>query len=184
MASLPGNMLDRSSILLLAAFAALPLAVAGCATEEIPPYGDPAEVVGGAGASSSSGGATCTGDPMCTVSFANDVVPILETKGKCADAQCHGMGAGTITLTAGNAKKLRAELLDLSVAGGPYIACDTPENSKMLCNMRVEMGVTKPPNCGGLMPKVDPDDTVDDARLNQSEYTTIEEWIKCGAPDN
>ncbi|MDI3288840.1 hypothetical protein [Polyangium sp. 15x6] len=177
-------MLDRSSILLLAALAALPMAVAGCATEEIPPYGDPAEVVGGAGASSSSGGVTCTGDSMCAVSFANDVVPILEAKGKCADAQCHGMGAGTISLTAGNAETLRTELLGLTVANGPYIACEAAENSKMLCNLRVEMGVTKPPNCGSLMPKVDPDDTVDDARLNQTEYTTIEEWIKCGAPDN
>ncbi|MDI1443894.1 hypothetical protein [Polyangium sp. 6x1] len=170
-----------SSIQLLAAFAALTMAVAGCATEEIPPYGDPAKVVGGAGASSSSGGASCMGDPMCTVKFSSDVLPILETKGKCADAQCHGMGAGTLTLTSAN---LREELLDVSVAGGAYIACDTPENSKMLCNLRVEMGVVKPPNCGALMPQVDPDDTVDDARLNQAEFTIIEEWIKCGAPDN
>lgn len=183
MASLPGTMLDRSSILLLAAIAALPMAVAGCATEEIPPYGDPAKVVGGSGPSSSSGG-TCMGDPMCTVSFANDVLPILETKGKCADQACHGTGAGTISLTAGDANALRAELLGLSVANGPYIACDALETSKMLCNLRVEMGVMKPPNCGSLMPKVDLDDTVDDARINQAEFTTIEEWILCGAPDN
>lgn len=184
MANLPGKMHKPSSILLLAAFAALPMAIAGCATEEIPPYGDPAKVVGGAGATSSSGGGTCMSDSMCAVRFASDVLPILETKGKCADAQCHGMGAGTLTLTAGDAKKLRTELLGISVVGGPYIACETPGDSKMLCNLRVEMGVVKPPNCGALMPQVDPDDTVDDARINQMEFTTIEEWIKCGAPDN
>lgn len=183
MASLPGTMLDRSSILLLAAIAALPMAIAGCATEEIPPYGDPDKVVGGAG-SSSAGGGTCMVDPMCMVSLANDVIPILEAKGKCADQACHGTGAGTLTLTAGNPQKLHEELFAITVASGPYINCETPADSKMLCNMRVEMGVVKPPNCGALMPQVDPDDAVQDARFNQMEFTTIEEWIKCGAPDN
>ncbi len=182
MATLPGKMHKRAPIFLLAAIAALPMAVTGCATEEIPPYGDPDKVVGGAGASSSAAGGNCTADPGCMVSFQSDVLPILEGKGKCADAACHGMGAGTITLSAGAA--IREELLALSVAEGPYIACAEPTSSKMLCNLRVEMGVVKPPNCGALMPQVDMDDAVDDARINQMEFTTIEEWIKCGAPDN
>ena len=177
-------MLKPSFIHLLAAIAALPMAIAGCATEEIPPYGDPDKVVGGSGPSSSAGGGTCMADPMCGVSFAMAVVPILEAKGKCADQACHGTGAGTLTLTAGNPQKLREEFFGITVANGPYINCETPGDSKMLCNLRVEMGVTKPPTCGALMPQVDPDDTVADARLNQMEFDTIQEWIQCGAPDN
>ncbi|MRG93522.1 hypothetical protein [Polyangium spumosum] len=178
-------MLDRSSILLLAALAALPMAVAGCATEEIPPYGDPAKVVGGSGPSSSAAGGSCMADPNCGVSFAMQVAPLLDgAPGRCTDAACHGAGVEPPQLTPNDPKKLREELLAITLPAGPYVACGDLPSSSLLCSIRTEMGVTKPPNCFPLMPKVDEDDAVADARLTQAQYDIIEEWILCGAPDN
>jgi len=185
MASLPGKM-QKLALFLVAACAAIPMAATGCATEEIPPYGDPAKVVGGAGSSTAAGG-SCNVDPNCDTSFQNDVFPILENKAKCsAVGDCHGSGQGMVDLTPNDVKKLRAELLDLPFQGTEryVVPCDAMA-SKMLCNMRIETGLTNPHGkCGALMPRVDPDDTVDDQRLSEADLTTIEKWIICGAPDN
>jgi hypothetical protein len=172
--------------IILATIAAIPIAAFGCATEEIPPYGDPAKVVGAAGAGSSTGG-NCVPDAGCGVSFANDVFPILETSAKCSEATvCDGGNAGDVLLMGGDPKALREGLLAAKLGGiDPYIVPCDANASKMPCNMRIETGqVNTYPKCGALMPKVDPDDAVDDVRLTQQQIDTIAEWIQCGAPDN
>jgi hypothetical protein len=169
----------------LAACAALSIASAGCATEEIPPYGDPARVVAGAGTSGAAGGA-CTPNPSCTVSFAKDVMPILDGVAKCsATGPCHGSGEGGVTLNAGDVLGTLNTLKDTQILEGPYVVpCDAAA-SQMLCNMRIEGDPTKNPfgTCGSRMPKAK-EDGIDDLALNEMQLNTIAEWIKCGAPSN
>jgi hypothetical protein len=171
----------------LASIAAIPIVAFGCATEEIPPYGEPGKVVGGSGEPGATSGGNCTPDAGCAVSFQMDVFPILEDVAKCSEATaCHGGNAGDIQLTGGNPKTLREGLLAAKLGGvDPYVVPCDASASKMPCNMRIETGQTNTfPKCGALMPKVDPDDAVDDVRLNQDQINTIAEWIQCGAPDN
>lgn len=191
MANLPETMHHPEQIF-LAAIAALSMALAGCATEEIPPYGDPARVVGGAGSGAASSGGSCTVNQNCTTSFAMDVFPILETNAKCSAAgDCHGSNQGMVSLTAGDAKKLRTELLGITIQGTqPYIVPCDKAGSKMLCNMRVDKnaGVVNPYKtadyCGVGMPLVDAADSVVDEYLTVDQIETIAAWIECGAPDN
>lgn len=176
----------------------------GCATEEIPQYGDPARVIGGVGAtgsgsgssssgsSSSSSSGSCMPDAGCTVSFTNDVFPILENKAMCSASTCHAPGAAQPpAMTPGDAKATLAVLLAHPFQedpGAPYIVPCNPAASKMICNMRLDTGNnTNPfgPDCLPRMPKVlMADDGVADAPLSVTELNTIAEWISCGAPDN
>jgi hypothetical protein len=178
----------------------------GCATEEIPPYGDPAKVIGGVGAtgsgsaSSSSGSSgssgssssgMCMPDAGCAVSFANDVFPILENTAKCSAAVCHGPGAAQApVMTPGDAKATVQVLLGhpFNEGSDPYIVPCNPAASKMICNMKLDTGNdTNPfgPDCLPRMPKVKiADDGVADAPLTVMELNKIAEWISCGAPDN
>ena len=179
----------------------------GCATEEIPQYGDPAKVIGGVGATGSGSGAAsssgstsssgasssgmCMPDAGCAVSFAMDVFPILEDKAKCSAATCHGVGAGQApVMTAGDAKATVQVLLAHMFNEGPdpYIVPCNPAASKMICNMKLDSGNDSNPygpDCLPRMPKVKlSDDGVADAPLSLMELNTIAEWITCGAPDN
>jgi len=172
----------------------------GCATEEIPQYGDPANLVGSAGAtagaSGSSSGASgsssgmCYPDAGCAVSFANDIFPILETKGKCSEAECHAPAAMRApAITAGDAAASYAVLIAHPFNEDPmvkYIApCDTAA-SKILCNMKLGAmtGLNAYGDCSPRMPKVTAMDTVADDYLTQAEVNKIAEWITCGAPNN
>ncbi|UQA57997.1 hypothetical protein [Polyangium aurulentum] len=180
-------MLDFAKIA-LAALAALSLA-AGCATEEIPPYGEPARVVAGAGPSGAGSGGACAPDPSCAVKFEAQIMPILDGVAKCsATGPCHGGSDEVIKFTAGDTagtlKALRElQIKDENLNSVPYIdACD-PASSQMLCNLQRASGPSMYGKCGSLMPKVD-DDGIMDIALSDAEYALIEEWIKCGAPDN
>lgn len=181
----------------------------GCATEEIPQYGDPDKVIGGVGATGSASGSTsgssgstsssgasssgmCMVDAGCAVSFKDNVLPIFDNKAKCSDAKCHGPGAGQDpVMTPGDAAATLQVLLAynfLGEANDKYIApCDVAA-SKLICNMRLDTGNnTNPygPDCLPRMPKVlASDDGVADAPLSVTELNTIAEWISCGAPNN
>jgi hypothetical protein len=173
----------------LAACAALALISSGCATEEIPPYGDPARVVGGAGPGGSTGsGGSCTVNSQCPRSYKNDVFPILENTAKCsAMGTCHGSGGGDLTLNAGDAAGTLATLKGYSFQQtSPYIVPCDKAASKMLCNLRVEGDAGSNPygSCGSRMPKASAGDSVDDAPLSLDQLNIIAEWIECGAPDN
>lgn len=174
----------------------------GCATEEIPQYGDPANLVGSAGAtagssgsssgaSSSSSGGMCDADAGCTVSFANDIfTPILEAKGKCSDSNCHAPGTGKDgpTITAGDAAASYASLVAyVTISDGlPYVVPCNPPASQMLCNMKLGAmtGLNAYGDCSNRMPKVSAADMVADEFLTQADVNKIAEWIKCGAPNN
>jgi hypothetical protein len=171
------------------ALAGLSLLSAGCATEEIPPYGDPARVVAGAGPSGAGSGGSCTIDPSCSVSFGTQIMPILDGTAKCsATGPCHGGTEEVIKFMAGDTfgtlNTLRdLEIKDENLNSVPYIAPCNPDSSRMLCNLQRASGPSSYGKCGSAMPKVD-DDGIMDMALSDAEFTLIEEWIKCGAPGN
>jgi hypothetical protein len=130
-------------------------------------------------------------DAGCAVSFKNDVFPLLETKAKCSDANCHAPGANhPPVMTAGDASATLAVLLMHPFQedpGAPYIVPCNVTASKMICNMRLDTGNDTnpfvPKDCLPRMPKALADN-VDDAALSVDELNKIAEWISCGAPDN
>ncbi len=172
----------------------------GCASEVIPNYGDPAEVVGGVGAgpttgNGGSGGATTTSkcdiDTDCGgVSYAADIFPILNKGGgmkSCSKTDgspidCHSESQGMLKLTPGDAAGHRTALLsyvlDSPEGKGAYIVPCDPEGSKIICNLIVSDGANPSPPCGKPMPYAKA------SAPTMAEIQLIKDWIACGAPDN
>lgn len=162
----------------------------GCASEEIPTYGVPAQIsgVGGGGNGTSSGGsgggggATC--DPTCKATFAEDVFPVLDTTAKCATgALCHGADGsspGDFQVTAADPDSYYDLLTTFVIESGEkyVVACD-PDNSKLLCNLKVSDGDNPRGACGKKLMPIDPADAPTLAQIK-----AIEDWIACGAPKN
>lgn len=175
--------LGGSWVLLLVAATAV-----GCASEEIPNYGDPARVAGGVGSGgggeggsgggTGTGGAECTVDASCAVSFATDIFPVLDATSKCADATCHAAGVGDLTLVAGDAANYFAQLTKFKLGTDPYIVACHPEQSKFPCNLKVSDGTNPHDACGNAMPLVAAN------APTLAQLTAIEDWITCGAPNN
>lgn len=175
-----------SRLLLLVALAGL----GGCATEEIPRYGDPQRVGGGqggdTGASTSTGGSgggggACEVDPTCAVSFKDTIFPVLDQKSKCAYTPgCHGDGKGNLSLTAGDVATYYDGLTALKLKDGSsnIVPCDVA-GSKMLCNLKASDGDNPYGSCGSQLMPLNP---VNAPTLN--DLKAIEDWIKCGAPNN
>lgn len=158
----------------------------GCASEEIPKYGEPAQGVGGStGGTAGTGGTggACEVDPACAVKFGTDVFPVLDTTSKCADAGlCHGngMSPGGLALEAGNAADYHGALTSFVLAdGGKYVVPCDPGNSKLLCNLKVSDGDNPHGECGKATMPVAAADAPTLAQLQ-----AIEDWIECGAPNN
>lgn len=171
-----------------------------CASEEIPNYGDPAQVAGGVGGAGGSatttnagggtGGttsSTCDVVEDCDVSFVDDIFPILDKGGTqgCAVTTggalpCHSESKGNLTLIAGDPASYYAALLayDLDDPAGPYIAPCDPDGSKILCNLQVSDGEAPAETCGTLMPLVKAN------APTQVQLQALKDWIACGAPDN
>jgi hypothetical protein len=172
----------RSWVLLLVAGSA----TWGCASEEIPTYGDPARVAGGVGGGGVGGSTTtsvmCDVDPACAVSFKDDIFPVLDTTSKCATttAKCHGEGIGNLTLVEGDAASYYKGFKECTVknAGDCIVPCD-PDSSKLLCNFKVSAGTNKYGKCGKLTMPIKVADAPTEAQLQ-----AIADWITCGAPDN
>lgn len=174
---------SRGPVLVLVGLSAL----WGCASEEIPRYGDPQRVGGGQGGSttgtttSGGGGGACVVDMACAVSFKDEIFPVLDGKAKCASASfCHGASKGNLTLTAGDVASYYDALTTFKLQdGSPNIVPCDPAGSKMLCNLKVESGTNPHGMCGSSLMPLNPADA---PTLDQ--LTIIEEWITCGAPNN
>lgn len=161
-------------------------AVWGCASEEIPKYGEPQRVGGGVGGGSGGSGTTSSGgacevDTACAVKFSADVFPILDGKAKCAFVPgCHGDGKGGLTLTENDIPGYYSALTSFKLKDGSsnIVPCDL-EGSKMLCNLRLNTGDNPHGICGTQLMPPNPTNapTLD-------ELTIIEDWITCGAPNN
>lgn len=132
-------------------------------------------------------------DAACTVSFATDVFDAIMDVGgtaKCADAQCHGDPnniQGDLLLIPGDAGGSRKALIEYQFdkPAGPYITCGKLEDSRLLCNMLLESGVTNKyaTKCATLMPTT-LGLQIGQLPLTEAQLDTIAEWIKCGAPNN
>lgn len=168
----------------------------GCASEQIPSYGDPAQVAGGvgggsgggdtgAGGSGGSGGSVaCEPDMSCAASWSTDVFPALDATAKCATgASCHGTdgtGPGNLTIEAGNADSYYEVLVSFVIeSGDPYIVPCDPDKSTILCNLKASDGTNPRGECGKLTMPVAKSDAPTLAQLQ-----LIEDWIACGAPKN
>jgi hypothetical protein len=116
------------------------------------------------------------GTGACAVSWANDVFPMLEStgSGSCAGAACHANGAQQPTILDGNAagtyNSLKGYTL-LNAVGYITPGNTDPAGSSIDCNL-----VTN--SCGaGVMP-------LQPGTLSAAQKTTIDTWVKCGAPQN
>jgi hypothetical protein len=144
-------------------------------TGTTPPAGD-----GGSPPPSTDGGTTPPAEGgttgTCAVSWANDVFPMLEStgSGSCGSAACHANGAQQPPVLDGNAAGTYNAFKGYTLLNnvGYITPGDTsPAGSSMDCNL-----VTN--SCGaGVMPMAP-------GALSAAQKTTIDVWIKCGAPQN
>lgn len=178
--------LAAAAMLGTGALGALPL---GCSTEDEIIFStkcvagrcneDPAGATSGA----TSGGSVATTDcpdkdvvdPNCPLWASAIFTQIIDegAAGNCAGSGCHsGIGASEPVLVPGNAKATRVALLTYQFENpaGPYVSCENPDSSKILCNLSNEN------TCGLPMPQ--------GSDLTQPQIDLIKEWITCGAPDN
>jgi len=127
------------------------------------------------GSVSSSGGAE-TGTGSCAVSWTNDVFPMLESTGSgaCGGATCHANGAQAPTILDGNAAGTYNSLKGYTIINGkPYIAPGDTNiaDSTMDCDLVTgTCGANRMPLAPGV--------------LSTAQLTTIDTWVKCGAPQN
>jgi len=145
----------------------------GTGTATTPPAGDsgaPPEEDGGGTPTPEGGGGTCA------VSWTNDVFPLLESTGvgTCGSAACHANGGQQPTILDGNAtgtyNSLKGYTL-LNNVGYIVPGNDSVTGSAMDCNLVTSTcGATPMPEAPGA--------------LTAGNKTTIDTWIKCGAPEN
>lgn len=158
----------------------------GCASEEIPRYGDPQRVGGGqggatTGTTTSSAGGACETDSTCGVSFKDDIFPVFDQKAKCAFVPgCHGDGKGGLTLTEGDVASYFDALTAFKLKDGSsnIVPCD-PASSKLLCNLKVSSGTNPHGTCGTQLMPPNPANAP-----TPDDLTNIEDWITCGSPNN
>jgi hypothetical protein len=144
-------------------------------TATTPPAGDsgaPPETDSGSEASSPDGAST----PTCSVSWANDVFPMLESSGSgtCGSASCHASGGQQPSVLDGNPTGTYSAFKSYTLLNnvGYIVPGDpNPADSAMDCNLVTgSCGATAMPEAPGT--------------LSATQKTTIDTWIKCGAPAN
>ncbi len=135
----------------------------------------------GVGGMGGQGGMGCVVNDGCSVSFQTDLMPVLT--GSCSgQALCHGSGEASESLlpitgdAAATYDALTAYVLK-DMSGSYVVPCDV-QASKLLCNLKLEVGENQNGICGSpLMPPGT--EGVSDAVL-----VTFTDWIECGAPNN
>ena len=138
--------------------------------------GEAGTVPGNDSGSSGSSGGGDTGTGSCAVSWTNDVFPMLESTGSgaCGGATCHANGAQPPTILDGNAAGTYNSLKGYTIINGkPYIAPGDTNiaDSTMDCDLVTgTCGANKMPLAPGV--------------LSTAQLTTIDTWVKCGAPQN
>ena len=127
-----------------------------------------------------SGGGTDAPPPVdagnCTVSWSKDVFSNMlpSAQWQCASSSCHGgitspkiTSDPTATYTSLTAYKMKA-------SGLPFIApgVTDPSKSGIECNLSGSCGTRMPITGGGAQ------------QATSQQISTIDTWVKCGAPDN
>jgi hypothetical protein len=131
---------------------------------------------GGADGGSSGGTDGGTTTQSCTVSWKTQVFPLFESTGggTCGTSACHG-GASAPTILDNDPATTYTNLSKYSINGKTLIVpADTnPADGTLECNLGM---VT--PVCGLQQMPQPP------GALNSAQRTTIDTWVRCGAPNN
>jgi hypothetical protein len=115
----------------------------------------------------------------CTVSWKNDIWPMMSSSGawKCGDAKCHGAKVNApYDLSSENNAYL--SLIAWQTNNKVYVnPCTTdPDASSFLCNLNTTS------SCGTKMPY--PDSVLGSGPVNPADYDKLTTWVKCGSPKN
>lgn len=140
-----------------------------------------------AGSSSSSSGSqpacvkaggTLVDGGVCAVSFKTDILKIMGTPAApsvaCTVTDCHGGKTPNAqpAIEPGTPEDTYNVFQAFTAAGKPYISpCETdPAKTSILCNLQAAA-------CGSKMPK-------GGGQISPEDLKKIEDWVKCGAPNN
>jgi len=119
-------------------------------------------------------GGTLADGGTCAVTFSKDVLGAFGTAG-CANPNCHGgvVPRNEPRIEPSDAPAMWQEFQAFTISNGkPYInPCSTDDKQSMMaCNLYASSA------CGVHMPTT--------GQLTPDVITTIETWLKCGAPNN
>lgn len=140
---------------------------------------------GGTSASSSgstpacvkAGGKVADGGP-CAISFKSDILKIFGTAAApsiaCTSTDCHGgkNPPAQPAIEPGTPEDTYNIFQGFTAGGKPYVSpCETdPAKTSILCNVQAAA-------CGSKMPK-------GGGQISAEDLKKIEDWAKCGAPNN
>ncbi len=114
----------------------------------------------------------------CMVSFKTQVFPMMQTAGtwKCSSSTCHG-GATPPAISPTDATAAYNSLKAYIINGKAYFnsASMDPLQSTFECNLKGTCGAGQMPIPGGAVGAV---------AATTAELTTVDTWVKCGAPNN
>lgn len=134
---------------------------------------------GGDGGGGEGGGIACNG-----VTWSGTVYPMFAAQGsgQCASGTCHG-GITTPNIPDGNASGAYATLAgySLSTAQGTKAYISTSGN---LADSAMECNLTLPSNGLGVCSASQNGMPLPPGSLSAMQKATIEQWLKCGAPNN
>lgn len=149
----------------------------GTATGTTPPAGDSGMPAPAGDSGTTTGTDSGTSTMGCSVSWATDVFPMLESTGSgaCGSGACHANGAQQPTVLDGNAAGTYNTFKNYTLinAVGYITPGNTnPANSSIDCDLVTGL-------CGA-----NPMPLAPTGSLSQTQKTTIDTWVKCGAPEN
>ena len=106
-------------------------------------------------------------------SFANDITEIFTRRG-CASSNCHGNGAGGLTIsTSGSANHARLVNVTSPMSGEVYVIPNDAQNSYLMKKLENRQGSGN----GSRMP-------VGGSALDNVDLANIKNWINMGAQNN
>ena len=106
-------------------------------------------------------------------SFANDITEIFTRRG-CASSNCHGNGAGGLTIsTSGSANHARLVNVTSPMSGEVYVIPNDAQNSYLVKKLENRQGSD---NCSRM--------PVGGSALDNVDLMNIKNWINTGAQNN